>query len=87
MPTLPTLLEALCQPGKSSGTALQALREVMSVQEATVFPVDSYIDRNSDVGAQRASARFPRTAAGNTLSRRPTVIVILRECVDQGPTR
>lgn len=53
--TIPTLLEALRQPGKSSGTALQALREVMAVsflllllfpplnssqvRAATVFPV------------------------------------------------
>lgn len=29
--TIPTLLEALRQPGQSSGTALQALREVMNV--------------------------------------------------------
>jgi len=29
--TIPTLLEALRQPGESSDTALQALREVMSV--------------------------------------------------------
>ena len=29
--TIPTLLQALRQPGKSSGTALQALKEVMSV--------------------------------------------------------
>lgn len=29
--TIPTLLEALRQPGESSGTALQALREVMAV--------------------------------------------------------
>lgn len=29
--TIPTLLEALRQPGKSSGTALQALKEVMAV--------------------------------------------------------
>lgn len=29
--TIPTLLEALRQPGKSSGTALQALKEVMNV--------------------------------------------------------
>ena len=28
---IPTLLEALRQPGESSGTALQALKEVMSV--------------------------------------------------------
>jgi hypothetical protein len=31
--TIPTLLEALRQPGKGSGTALQALREVMSVRD------------------------------------------------------
>jgi hypothetical protein len=30
--TIPTLLEALRQPGKGSGTALQALREVMNVR-------------------------------------------------------
>jgi alkaline phosphatase len=30
--TIPTLLEALRQPGKGSGTALQALKEVMSVR-------------------------------------------------------
>jgi hypothetical protein len=29
--TIPTLLEALRQPGSSSGTALQALKEVMNV--------------------------------------------------------
>jgi hypothetical protein len=29
--TLPTLLEALRHPGKGSGTALQALKEVMAV--------------------------------------------------------
>lgn len=30
--TIPTLLEALRQPGESSGTALKALKEVMSVR-------------------------------------------------------
>jgi len=30
--TIPTLLEALRQPGKGSGTALQALREIMAVR-------------------------------------------------------
>lgn len=34
--TIPTLLEALRQPGQSSGTALQALREVMSVSVVRV---------------------------------------------------
>jgi hypothetical protein len=35
--TLPTLLEALRQPGKGSGTALQALREVMAVSMKRTF--------------------------------------------------
>jgi len=34
--TLPTLLEALRQPGKASGTALQALKEVMVVSTDNV---------------------------------------------------
>ena len=33
--TIPTLLEALRQPGESSGTALQALKEVMNVSSPT----------------------------------------------------
>lgn len=33
--TIPTLLEALRQPGRGSGTALQALKEVMSVSYST----------------------------------------------------
>ncbi|KZO93854.1 ARM repeat-containing protein [Calocera viscosa TUFC12733] len=36
--TIPTLLHALRQPGESAQTALQALREVMSVRAATVLP-------------------------------------------------
>lgn len=35
--TIPTLLEALRQPGESSGTALQALREVMNVSHHSVL--------------------------------------------------
>jgi hypothetical protein len=34
--TIPTLLEALRQPGKSSGTALQALKEVMAVSTSVI---------------------------------------------------
>jgi hypothetical protein len=30
--TIPTLLEALRQPGRGSGTALKALKEIMSVR-------------------------------------------------------
>ena len=35
--TIPTLLEALRQPGESSGTALQALKEVMNVGHVSVW--------------------------------------------------
>ena len=35
--TIPTLLEALRQPGKGSGTALQALTEVMNVRFQSFF--------------------------------------------------
>ena len=35
--TIPTLLEALRQPGESSGTALQALKEVMNVRRFNHF--------------------------------------------------
>jgi hypothetical protein len=35
--TIPTLLDALRQPGKGSGTALQALREVMSVSSVLII--------------------------------------------------
>ena len=35
--TIPTLLEALRQPGKGSGTALQALTEVMNVRFKIFF--------------------------------------------------
>ncbi|CAK9780191.1 putative regulation of translational elongation-related protein [Cutaneotrichosporon oleaginosum] len=37
--TIPTLLEAMRNPGESSETALQALQEVMSVRANSVFPV------------------------------------------------
>ncbi|KAG9005891.1 translational activator of GCN4 [Tulasnella sp. JGI-2019a] len=37
--TIPTLLEALRQPGAGSGAALQALKEIMTVRASSVFPV------------------------------------------------
>jgi hypothetical protein len=40
--TIPTLLQALRHPGKSSGTALQALREVMSVSLPTAWCLFSF---------------------------------------------
>ena len=41
--TIPTLLEALRQPGQGSGTALQALKEVMAVSVYTKQHGVSYL--------------------------------------------
>ncbi|KAH7929550.1 ARM repeat-containing protein [Leucogyrophana mollusca] len=74
--TIPTLLEALRQPGESSGTALQALREVMSVRASTVFPVliPTLIATPMTVFNARALASLV-TVAGSALSRRLTIIL------------
>jgi hypothetical protein len=53
--TIPTLLEALREPGKGSGTALQALREVMTVC-LPPFLCQSHIMTHSKV---RAATVFP----------------------------
>ncbi|KAI5983714.1 armadillo-type protein [Pisolithus albus] len=73
---IPTLLEALRQPGESSGTALQALREVMSVRASTVFPVliPTLISTPMTTFNARALASLV-TVAGNALSKRLTVIL------------
>ncbi|PFH47401.1 hypothetical protein AMATHDRAFT_152123 [Amanita thiersii Skay4041] len=74
--TIPTLLEALRQPGKGSGTALQALKEVMSVRASTVFPVliPTLTALPMTVFNARALASLV-TVAGNALSRRLNVIL------------
>ncbi|KAI0343486.1 ARM repeat-containing protein [Trametopsis cervina] len=74
--TIPTLLEALRQPGQSSGTALQALREVMSVRASTVFPVliPTLTAIPMTVFNARALASLV-SVAGSALSRRLTVIL------------
>ncbi|EGO00628.1 hypothetical protein SERLA73DRAFT_71629 [Serpula lacrymans var. lacrymans S7.3] len=74
--TIPTLLEALRQPGESSGTALQALKEVMSVRASTVFPVliPTLIATPMTVFNARALASLV-TVAGNALSKRLTIIL------------
>ncbi|KAG6905617.1 hypothetical protein DXG01_001674 [Tephrocybe rancida] len=74
--TIPTLLEALRQPGKGSGTALQALREVMSIRASTVFPVliPTLTALPMTVFNARALASLV-TVAGNALSRRLTIIL------------
>ncbi|EIW80197.1 ARM repeat-containing protein [Coniophora puteana RWD-64-598 SS2] len=74
--TIPTLLEALRQPGESSGTALQALKEVMSVRASTVFPVliPTLIATPMTVFNAHALASLV-TVAGNALSKRLTVLL------------
>ncbi|KAJ7252741.1 armadillo-type protein [Mycena haematopus] len=74
--TIPTLLDALRQPGKGSGTALQALREVMSVRASTVFPV--LIPTLTAIPMTLFNARALAalvTVAGGALSRRLNVIM------------
>ncbi|KAI0262196.1 ARM repeat-containing protein [Gloeopeniophorella convolvens] len=74
--TIPTLLEALRQPGESSGTALQALREVMSVRANTVFPVliPTLTAIPMTVFNARALASLV-TVAGSALSKRLTILL------------
>ncbi|KAI0035599.1 ARM repeat-containing protein [Vararia minispora EC-137] len=74
--TIPTLLEALRQPGESSGTALQALKEVMTVRASTVFPVliPTLTAIPMSVFNAHALASLV-TVAGNALSKRLTVIL------------
>ena len=53
--TIPTLLEALRQPGQSSGTALQALKEVMAVSHLNIYEYQ-YSETQLQV---RAATVFP----------------------------
>ncbi|KAI0827665.1 ARM repeat-containing protein [Trametes gibbosa] len=74
--TIPTLLEALRQPGQSSGTALQALKEVMAVRAVTVFPILVPTLTASPMSAFNARALASLiTVAGNALSRRLNVVL------------
>ncbi|EKM53603.1 uncharacterized protein PHACADRAFT_125439 [Phanerochaete carnosa HHB-10118-sp] len=84
--TIPTLLEALRQPGRSSGTALQALREVMSVRASTVFPVliPTLTATPMTVFNARALASLV-SVAGSALSKRLTVILSAFVRVLEGP--
>ncbi|CAE7122272.1 unnamed protein product [Rhizoctonia solani] len=78
--TIPTLLEALRDSTDSSGTALQALKEVMmassNVRATTVFPVliPSLITQPITISNARAMASLV-TVAGNALSKRLTQIL------------
>lgn len=74
--TIPTLLQALRQPGHSSGTALQALKEVMNVRANTVFPIliPTLIASPMTAFNARALASLV-TVAGSALSRRLTQVL------------
>ncbi|KAL5483042.1 GCN1 [Sanghuangporus weigelae] len=74
--TIPTLLEALRQPGEGSETALQALKEVMAVRASTVFPVliPTLTVSPMTVFNARALASLV-TVAGNALSKRLTQVL------------
>lgn len=69
--TIPTLLEALRQPGDSSETALRALKEVMAVRANSIFPVviPSLIVFPISAFNARALGSLV-SVAGNALSRR-----------------
>ncbi|THH23082.1 hypothetical protein EUX98_g8100 [Antrodiella citrinella] len=85
--TIPTLLEALRQPGESSGTALQALKEVMNVRASTVFPV--LIPTLTTTPMTLFNARAMEslvTVAGHALSKRLTVILTALVRVLETPT-
>ncbi|KAF8063638.1 armadillo-type protein [Lyophyllum atratum] len=74
--TIPPLLETLRQLGKGSGTALEALCEVMSVRASTVFPV--LIPALAALAVTLLNARALTAlaaVAGNALSKRLTVIL------------
>lgn len=58
--TIPTLLEALRQPGQSSGTALQALREVMSVSELYPLVIQSVLISRRSARPRCSLCLFPR---------------------------
>ncbi|KAG8682922.1 translational activator of GCN4, partial [Ceratobasidium sp. 394] len=74
--TIPTLLEALRDSTDTSGTALQALKEVMMVRATTVFPVliPTLIAQPITASNARAFASLV-TVAGNALSKRLTQIL------------
>ncbi len=77
--TIPTLLEAMGTPGASSETALMALREVMSVRAATVFPTLLPTLTVQPITAFNARALASLVSvAGNALSKRlPSVLLPL----------
>jgi len=74
--TIPTLLHALRQPGESAQTALQALREVMSVRAATVLPALLPTLLATPITSFNARAlKSLVSVAGRALSRRLTQIL------------
>lgn len=74
--TIPTLLEALRQPGAQSETALRALREIMSVRANSIFPVVLPALIGGKLSAFNARALGSLVSvAGSALSRRLTSIL------------
>ncbi|CDO72622.1 hypothetical protein BN946_scf184985.g41 [Trametes cinnabarina] len=85
--TIPTLLEALRQPGQSSGTALQALQEVMAVRASTVFPILLPTLTAIPMSAFNARALASlMTVAGSALSKRLNVVLSALVKVHEDPT-
>jgi HEAT repeat protein len=74
--TIPTLLEALRQPGAQSETALRALREIMSVRANSIFPVVLPALIGGKLSAFNARALGSLVSvAGSALSKRLTSIL------------
>ncbi|KAF8343178.1 armadillo-type protein [Cantharellus anzutake] len=74
--TIPTLLEALRSPGAASDTALQALREIMTVRASTVFPVLIPTLITQPISAFNADALAVLvTVAGSALTQRLTQVL------------
>src|SRR5882757_1969101 len=69
--TIPTLLEALRQPGESSGTALQALKEVMNVSFECITSCRSKLTTASGPCSYRVpnSHSYPHCKPDDTVQR------------------
>lgn len=86
--TIPTLLEALCQPGASSGTALQALREVMNVSHVRLSLYSrTLLTRDISTGSRQRGVPYINANAScqtHHSIQRPS-ISIPRYCRRRGP--
>jgi len=85
--TIPTLLEAMREPGERSETALQALREVMNVRANSVFPALLPQLTKQPISAfnARAIGSLVRVA-GSALNRRiDTLLTALVKTLESDP--